>query len=449
MACAEYIVCGELPFRHVENVAFKAFCFKLQPKFKPPSRTTVARDCYQLYLDMKTKLCKSMKKHRVSLTTGTWRSIQNINYMCVIAHFIDKRWVLHKRIINFFQVLNHKGETISRELETCMREWKINKLCSISVDNASSNDAALNSLRRKLCSVTNSIVLEPKFLHLRCGAHIINLVVNEGLKEIENSVASIRLACKFVRSSTVRQQLFEECCEREGIETKALLCLDVATRWNSTYLMLDTVIRFQKAFDGMVGDGNYDNYFIEEDQQPPTDDDWEQAREYTEFLKTFYMATKKFSGLSYTTSNLFLPEIFDISQKLDKMINQPNENPTHCMMAIRMKQKFDKYWGDAEKISDVLFVAFVLDPRFKFKLLRHFYAKCRKPQDYIEALCQKIEKLLKDLFSLYNKENPQSSNDKQNTQSAPVEVEEQESDLFAEYADPKDSHQVSMKLINT
>ncbi|XP_039134150.1 uncharacterized protein LOC120271527 [Dioscorea cayenensis subsp. rotundata] len=228
MACAEYIVCGELPFRHVENVAFKAFYFKLQPKFKPPSRTPVARDCYQLYLDMKTKLC---------------------------------------------------------------------------------------------------------------------------LKEIEKFVASIRLACKFVQSSTVRQQLFEECCERGRIETKALLCLDVATRWNSTYLMLDTAIRFQKVFDRMVGDGNYDNYFIEEDQQPPTDDDWEQVQVQ----------------------------------------------------------------------------------------IRHFYAKCRKPQDYIEALCQKIEKLLKDLFSLYNKENPQSSNDKQNTQSALVEVEEQESDLFAEYADPEDS----------
>ncbi|KAJ0977797.1 hypothetical protein J5N97_013271 [Dioscorea zingiberensis] len=72
-----------------------------------------------------------------------------------------------------------------------------------------------------------------------------------------------------------------------------------------------------------------------------------------------------------------------------------------------------------------------------------FYAKCRKPQDYIEALCQKLEKLLKDLFSLYNKENPQASNDKQNTLSPPVEVEEQESDLFAEYADPEDSSSIS------
>ncbi|KAJ0978045.1 hypothetical protein J5N97_013519 [Dioscorea zingiberensis] len=60
-------------------------------------------------------------------------------------------------------------------------------------------------------------------------------------------------------------------------------------------------------------------------------------------------------------------------------------------------------------------------------------------RNFISQPSQKVEKLLKDLFNLYDKENPQSSNDKQNTLSAPVEVEEQESDLFAEYADPEDS----------
>ena len=36
--------------------------------------------------------------------------------------------------------------------------------------------------------------------------------------------------------------------ERLGIESKCLLSLDVPTRWNSTYLMLDAPEKFKKVF---------------------------------------------------------------------------------------------------------------------------------------------------------------------------------------------------------
>jgi hypothetical protein len=38
-------------------------------------------------------------------------------------------------------------------------------------------------------------------------------------------------------------------------------------------------------------------------------------------------------------------------------------------MAFRMKLKFDKYWGDLEKINPLLFIAIVLDTRYKMKVL--------------------------------------------------------------------------------
>ena len=51
----------------------------------------------------KEKLRKLLSKHcgRVCLTTDTWTSLQNQNYMCLIAHFIDKDWRLHKQVLNF------------------------------------------------------------------------------------------------------------------------------------------------------------------------------------------------------------------------------------------------------------------------------------------------------------------------------------------------------------
>ena len=47
------------------------------------------------------KLREALKGRRVCLTMDTWTSIQNLNYMSLIGHFIDDDWNLHKRILNF------------------------------------------------------------------------------------------------------------------------------------------------------------------------------------------------------------------------------------------------------------------------------------------------------------------------------------------------------------
>jgi hypothetical protein len=59
---------------------------------------------------------------RVCLTTDTWTSIQNINYMYITAHFIDPKWTLHKRLLALRQVADPKDTAIGRELEECLVE---------------------------------------------------------------------------------------------------------------------------------------------------------------------------------------------------------------------------------------------------------------------------------------------------------------------------------------
>ena len=75
-----------------------------QPCFHIPSCTTVTRDCFDIFDEQKYKLMAVFKEtqQRVSLTTDTWTSIQRINYMVITAHWIDKNWTLHKRILSIF-----------------------------------------------------------------------------------------------------------------------------------------------------------------------------------------------------------------------------------------------------------------------------------------------------------------------------------------------------------
>jgi hypothetical protein len=68
------------------------------------------------------------------------------------------------------------------------------------------------------------------------------------LEEINVSVVKIRNAIRFVRSSPSRQLAFKKCAEKLCIRCKKSLCLDVATRYNSTYLMLEAAENFEKVF---------------------------------------------------------------------------------------------------------------------------------------------------------------------------------------------------------
>ncbi|MED6195199.1 hypothetical protein PIB30_117185 [Stylosanthes scabra] len=236
---AEFVVLDEMPFRVVEGIGFRRMVKKIEPRFPVPSRFTVSRDCFQLYLDEKKNLKEWLAKScvRVCLTTDCWTSNQNLGYMSLTAHFIDDEWKMQRRIINFCQIENHKGETVGREIEKCLREWGIEKVFTITVDNASSNDLAIAYIQRKLYA-RGGLVCGGKYMQVRCCAHVLNLIVNEGIKEQHTSIESIRNAVRYVRSSPQRTKKFKECIEAELIESKSHVCLDVPTRWNSTYLML-------------------------------------------------------------------------------------------------------------------------------------------------------------------------------------------------------------------
>ena len=85
------VITDELPFKFIEGGGFKHFMATACPRFKIPSRWTISRECYNIFMSERVKLKKFMKEHyqRISITTDSWTSIQRINYMCVIAHFID------------------------------------------------------------------------------------------------------------------------------------------------------------------------------------------------------------------------------------------------------------------------------------------------------------------------------------------------------------------------
>lgn len=397
-AIALFVILDEHAFRVVEGEGFKLLCKQLQPQLTIPSRRTVARDCFQLFVDEKARLKGYFKSdcNRVALTTDCWTSIQNLSYMTLTAHFINNDWKYENRILSFCLVLNHKGETIGRKVEEILREWGIRNVSTITVDNATSNDVAVAYLKKRIDNM-GGLMSDGSFFHLRCCAHILNLVVRDGLKQNDLSISAIRNAVRFVRSSPQRSTKFKECIEFARINCKKLLCLDVPTRWNSCYLMLDAAEKYQAAFEKMEGeDFSYLEFFGL--VGPPTLNDWENVRCLVSFFKIFYDATMEFSSSKQVSLHKSFHQLASIHCELKR--SSMNLNTILASMGYEMKKKYDKYWGEIENINKFIYFGVILDPRYKLGYVEWCFNDMYNGESV--PFTNMINVIKKELFKLFN-----------------------------------------------
>lgn len=81
-----------------------------------------------------------------------------------------------------------------------------------------------------------------------------------------------------------------------------LLHQDVSTRWNCSYLMLDSAILYRRAFSNFkVLDTEY--------KCCPSEEDWVKAERIAKFFMPFYEITTLFSGNQYPTANEYFHKV--------------------------------------------------------------------------------------------------------------------------------------------
>ncbi|GKB71801.1 zinc finger BED domain-containing protein RICESLEEPER 2-like protein [Tanacetum coccineum] len=150
---------------------------------------------------------------------------------------------------------NRPFTVLEGKLVYCSLQERGTDVFSITVDDALSNDEEIKflvTMRKR-----PNAILDFKYLHVRYCVTIINLVVKDGFDENFESITKIRFAVKHIQSSPSRFESFKESVEKENIECKRKACLDVETRWNSTFIMLETTEKYSAAFDSeeVCGEG--------------------------------------------------------------------------------------------------------------------------------------------------------------------------------------------------
>ncbi|KAI9098434.1 hypothetical protein K1719_025059 [Acacia pycnantha] len=167
--------------------------------------------------------------------------------------------------------------------------------------------------------------------------------------------------------------------------------------WNSTYLMLETAQKFEAAFKRYEDKDPYFRFDFEDGV--PEKEDWKNVRRMTMVLSHFYNLTNRISGSLYVTSNNFFREIYMVYRFLNEWTKSDLEELSN--VASRMKERYNKYWGDPMKINKLLYIATVLDPRYKLDWVQ--FALCKMHTRAVgEHLGMHIKEVLISFYNEYN-----------------------------------------------
>nr|GEV39157.1 zinc finger BED domain-containing protein RICESLEEPER 2 [Tanacetum cinerariifolium] len=271
---------------------------------------------------------------------------------------------MHKRIINFRPINSHKGDDMGRKLLECIHEWGIKHVMTISVNDASTNDKALDFLIERLPNIYDS----GKHFQIRCFAHVLNLIVKKGLTELDDSVQRVTKTVRYIKNSTQRISKFKKCIEDSEITTKRFLVSDYATRWNSTFDTLKVANELKDAFYKYdIRNSEYRSDLV----KVPEAFDFRTCAGFVEFLEKFKVKPESMSASTKPLTHLFFGEILDIDTHLRKW----QAKHAFKVMASKMRSKFKKYWENLSKINNFMYFDVLLDPTIKSQLIAHGFRK--------------------------------------------------------------------------
>lgn len=387
---ARMIILHGYPLAMVDHVGFQVFVKNLQPMFEVVPSSDVQYSCLEIYGKERQKVFELVNRFHggINLSVETWSSQENVEYLCLTAHYIDEEWRLQKKIMNFVTLdSSHTEDLLSEVIIKCLMDWDIDgKLSALTFDDCSTDDDIVLKIKDRISE--NRPLLGRQLFDVRSAAHVLKSIVQDAIEALQEVIQKIRESLRYVKSSQVTQGKFNEIAQEVGINSQKKLVLDYPIQWNSTYLMLETALEYRAAFSLLQ---EHDPAYM----SSLTDMEWDWVTSVTGYLKLFVEITNVISGNKCPTANVFFPEICDIHIQLIEWCKSADD--FLCSTALKMKAKFEKYWS---KCSLALAMAAILDPRFKMKIVEYYYSQIYG----INALdrIKEVSDGIKELFNMYS-----------------------------------------------
>ena len=294
----EWIIKDQQPYAKVKSPSFIHMIHGIDKSLTFVDETTISRRVKKLYAESKPTIFAYLQQQtqQFAFTTDVWSSHGGTPYISLTCHFISHDWKPFSATIGFSQFREkHTGINIYKKLLEILKDFLItlyndssktktskknkqsaiviadtsdenqsgessdsdgeddqvndmsflgDRILSITMDNASNNNAFIDE------ALKNHLLRSPE-CHIRCFAHILNLAATEVLKDVDDSLSKLRAFVTHVQNSDQVYKHFQEICIENNVKTRRPV-LNNATRWNSTFDMLNLALEQQPAIDNLL-----------------------------------------------------------------------------------------------------------------------------------------------------------------------------------------------------
>ena len=176
-----WIVCCHIAFFQLENRHFRELLFFLSPTLMnhlPKAARTIRSWIMTTFTSKKQQLMEDLHqaRSRVSISFDLWTSPNPYAILGVVAMWIDATGKRRSTVLGMRRVYGeHTGENVGSIVIELLKEYNIGDdlIGYFMLDNASSNDTAVELILKELCPWMSS--KQRRHRRLRCLGHIINL----------------------------------------------------------------------------------------------------------------------------------------------------------------------------------------------------------------------------------------------------------------------------------
>lgn len=253
--------------------------------------------------------------------------------------------------------MEHQTEDNDTEIRIAVDDQAVETAVDLMVDDVEDIGDVAELFAAQVNELLDGAIGLNEWSHVRCLAHTINLVVQNGIADINDIRSKVRRVVGFFHRSTIGAEKFiEKQTQLHPGRQPLRLMMEVTTRWNSAYLMFERVIAVKDALVAAIDSCA--------DCEEVSRDEFRVMQGVVEVLEPFYDVTKELSAELNVSASKVIVLVGSLKRVLDD-IRTKNLLPEIVLaMAAKMRTELTNRYLSLEGQLPLAMATF-FNPRFK------------------------------------------------------------------------------------